>query len=211
MRLYILSIEDAAKIPGDVCARLFPKRLERAKKFRFREDYLRCIGAGILLEYAGICEADIIYNAYGKPEAPGVFFSLSHSGKYALLAADSVPVGADIEKNVPFHRGVAERVFTPEELAWMELSPEKRFYELWTLKESVSKLDGRGLQMELGSFSALPLTQGKPIFSEKGLIYGKSTPFDDCTVSVCSEKPVEEIVLEGVSWQENLTMKTQVG
>ena len=185
-----------------MCERLFPKRMDRARKFRFREDFLRCVGAGFLLERANIHEADILYNEYGKPyaETEGVFFSLSHSGNYALLTADGVSVGCDIEKNAPYSRGVAERVFTAGELAWMNESPDSRFYELWTLKESVIKLDGRGLQVDLRSFSVLPLTGGKPIVWENGLIYGGSTRLDGCTVSVCSERPVGEIVLEEIKW-----------
>ena len=202
MELYIISIEEAAKIPAEYCERYFPKRMERAKKFRRREDLLRCVGAGFLLEYAGIREAEILYSEYGRPyvEKENVFFSLSHSGDFALLAFDSLDAGCDIEKNDALHEGVAQRVFTDSELEWMNESPEKRFYELWTLKESVIKLDGRGLGMDMRSFSVLPLTDGKPILSENGLIYGKSTQYGDCTVSVCSKKPIGETVLRCVKW-----------
>lgn len=202
MELYTISIEEIAKIPLAYGERHFPRRMERAGKFRRREDFLRCVGAGFLLESAGIHEADIRFNEYGKPfvKTDGLFFSLSHSGAYALLAVDSESVGCDIEKNEKPHEGVARRVFTPSELKWMSLSPERRFYELWTLKESAAKLDGRGLQIELLSFSVLPMTQGKPILTENGPVYGRSTKYYDCTVSVCSKKYIDNMVLRSVQW-----------
>ena len=77
----------------------------------------------------------------GKPFFPGEpdrFFSLSHSGGYALCALSAGPVGADIELIRPRRERLAETALSPREKAafsggWGE------FFRLWTLKESWCK------------------------------------------------------------------------
>ena len=161
--IYLMTTEEADRIPEEECRELFPARMERADRFRFREDRLRSIGAGFLLSRVlGVREKDLMYGPHGKPSCPacGKEFSLSHSGELILLAVSDRPVGADIEKIGEIRRNVARRVFLPEELNWMEgdkTLETERFYRLWTLKESVMKALGRGFSLSPESFSVLPL------------------------------------------------------
>lgn len=162
-QIYLMKTEDAAGVSEEYCRERFPVRTGRAERYRFREDRLRCIGAGILLsEILGIKEKDLIFGPQGKPSCPvcGKEFSLSHSGKYILLAVDDRPVGADIEEIKEAHLPVARRVLQPEELLWMQEDAPKaaeRFFRLWTMKESVMKALGRGFSLSPESFGVLPL------------------------------------------------------
>ena len=194
--IYVLSITEAAKLPAAWCEEHFPRRMERARKFRREEDRLRSIAAGALEVYAlGVRESEIRIDELGKPTAPGseVFFSLSHSGDHAVLALSSSEVGTDIEKIEDARLAVAERVFTPEELSWMREDAQERFYILWTLKESVSKLDGRGLSLPMESFSVLPLTRGESLLLDGKRLFGASQRFDNCILSLCSAEKAENI------------------
>jgi len=193
-RLTILPIGEAARLPRGLCEGLFPERMKRAMAFRQQEDTLRCMAAGALTALVlGAKESELSYNPWGKPcwECGDLCFSLSHSGDYALLATDETEVGTDIEKNAPVEEAVAARVFTGEELAWMGES-EARFYALWTMKESVMKLDGRGFSLPPESFSALPLLTGGTIETVFGTAYGKTATLDTCVLSVCTLHPAQD-------------------
>ena len=102
---------------------------------------------------------------HGKPFSSGVlcngvqlYTSLSHSGGFAATAIDTVEIGLDIQ--VPTHLSAEQmlrisRRFHPNEREMLEQNMEQlspTFYRLWAAKESVIKLDGRGLAVGLGSF-----------------------------------------------------------
>lgn len=82
-------------------------------------------------------------SARGKPffpDFPQHWFSLSHSGGYALCAlSDAGPVGVDIEVVRPHREGLPQYAFTEEELAEFDGSWED-FARLWTRKESRCKM-----------------------------------------------------------------------
>ena len=78
----------------------------------------------------------------GKPEFAGVdgrWFSLSHSGGYALCAlSDDGAVGVDIEVVRPHREGLPRYALCEEELAGFDGSWED-FARIWTMKESWCK------------------------------------------------------------------------
>ncbi len=153
----------------DVSA-LTPEAAERlyASLPRWRQDKLWHIhitkqkilsaGAGFLLAPAfdsfglDAHTARVSVNEHGKPylpDAPGVHFSLSHSGSMAMCAVADSPVGCDIQELSSARRGerVARRFFTPAEYARITAAagPEREFARLWTLKESYVKYLGTGI------------------------------------------------------------------
>ena len=136
--------------------RLPPQRCEKAMTYRFLADRKRCVRAYMLLweglsRKYGVEDAPVFdFGPHGKPllrDYPELHFNLSHSGNAVLCALDRRPVGADIEM---IHRKNLEHlltVFSDRERASIEqaASPELRFTELWTRKESYLKLSGEGL------------------------------------------------------------------
>lgn len=78
----------------------------------------------------------------GKPEfadRPGHWFSISHSGGYALCAlSDEGPVGVDIEVVRPRREKLKSYILAPGERESFDGSWEA-FYRTWTLKESWCK------------------------------------------------------------------------
>ena len=73
------------------------------------------ISAGLLLRYCllkkGYCDSDIKLLPSGKPYIEGnpIYFSLSHSGEYAVCITENKPVGVDIQKLVNIKERTAER------------------------------------------------------------------------------------------------------
>ena len=102
-------------------------------------------------------------NLYGKPylvDNPNIYFNISHSGNYIVCAISDKPVGIDIEIIKPANLKIAKRFFTTDEYEYvMENQHDYRFYEIWTKKESITKMLGRGLHMPLSSFSVLNLNK----------------------------------------------------
>lgn len=201
MKLYILPISEAALIPEDYCISHFPARLERSKKFRKEDDRLRCIGAGALLSAVlHADEKDILTGPHGKPYLAGssIFFNISHSGNYIVMAADSTETGTDIELIKEPIESVAGRVYTAEERRWMDGDGEK-FYILWTLKESVMKALGRGLSLDPAAFTVMPAIGGRPVSAEGNTLYCSYSVFDGHAFSACSFRRSDGIELNRIS------------
>ncbi|WP_010250348.1 4'-phosphopantetheinyl transferase family protein [Acetivibrio cellulolyticus] len=140
---------------------------ERIGRFRKFEDALRGLTSNILLRYIIASSLgrknNCIYfskSEYGKPYIAGnenFHFNLSHSGDWVVCAVDNMPVGIDVEKIHDVDLNLSARFFSEEEHSYLITLDEKErreaFFELWTLKESYIKADGRGLSIPLNSFS----------------------------------------------------------
>jgi 4'-phosphopantetheinyl transferase len=157
---------DDATVDLDCELKLFsPEERDRAARFKFERDRRRYLVAHIALRdilrrYLPTEPARVSFDigANGKPRLPqalassGVEFNLSHSHEMALLAVcHKREVGVDIEfvkEDFEFH-DVAERFFTPREVAAMRGLPAKlqrqAFFKCWTSKEAFLKAKGTGL------------------------------------------------------------------
>lgn len=82
------------------------------------------------------------------PNLP-ICFSLSHCKDVVACAVSNHNIGIDVENIIPYNPDVARRVCTAAELEILEQSENKEadFIKLWTIKEAISKFDGRGLTM----------------------------------------------------------------
>ncbi len=132
---------------------------ERAQKFiRGKESYIasRWLLRRVLARYTGTAphSVEFLRTGKGKPYLPhsNVYFSLSHSGDWALIAVATVElIGVDVEM-VSATRdlcGIAESYYHPQEFARLRnLKGEVQadyFFRLWTLKEAFFKATGNGI------------------------------------------------------------------
>ena len=121
--------------------------------------------AGIYSEAAGIERAGdilsmsrqaIARDRKGKPffpAAPGLHFSLSHSGGYGACAFHVRPVGFDLQLHTECRReAIARRCFHPEEYAYLAKTGFEDFFRVWTAKESYVKYTGSGIAGILDKF-----------------------------------------------------------
>lgn len=145
-------------------------RREKALQYKKLDDRKRSVLAFVLLqrtlrEEYGITEVpEFVYNEFGKPSLPNlpIHFSLSHCKDAVACAIFDHNIGIDVESIVPYNPDVARRVYTTAELETLTQSENKDadFIKLWTMKEAISKFDGRGLTMSfneinIGNFAML--------------------------------------------------------
>jgi 4'-phosphopantetheinyl transferase len=124
----------------------------------------------------------ITQTSFGKPETPGVFFNVAHSGAAILIAlCRAHRVGIDVEY---FTRKVdaleiAKNSFAASELQFLSSIGDaeelrRAFFRCWTRKEAVIKADGRGLSLPLDAFEV-------PV--------GDMSPSSQILISVSGEAP----------------------
>lgn len=108
--------------------------------------------AGLLLRFFRIPPEDLRmeYDDNGKPSVmghPEVFISLAHCRVGVMATVSDSPVGCDIEEiRRPFEqygREVMEYCYSPGECSQIASAPdpETEFARIWTVKESLYKLD----------------------------------------------------------------------
>jgi 4'-phosphopantetheinyl transferase len=151
-------------IYGEVYRRLYDKsseeRRKRADRYLRFEDKLRCVVADALLQKAvGTDHVRIEKNEFGKPrikDHENFHYNISHSGRYVVIAWGETNVGVDVQQHcIGTNRmAVAEMYFASDEQAYVGQNL-RRFYEVWTGKESYLKYTGEGLRKNMRSFSIL--------------------------------------------------------
>ena len=124
-------------------------KYERVMKYRLYEDKLRSVAADISAKKAvsqitgkDFNSIEILQDEKGKPYFENIYLSLSHSGDYAICAADTLPVGIDIEKiRTNLKNNIARRICTQEdEKNYLNTGDFfERLIEIWTVKEACFK------------------------------------------------------------------------
>lgn len=80
-----------------------------------------------------------------------LFFNLSHCKQAIACVLSERPVGVDVESIGRYSESLARHVLSPEEFALVSSAPDPQipFTRLWTQKEAVVKLTGRGIDDDL--------------------------------------------------------------
>jgi 4'-phosphopantetheinyl transferase len=149
-----------------------------ARRFAASHAFLRRVLAARL----GVAPSAVTYErscehcghpGHGRPRLaggpPGVEFSLSHSGRLAVVAVGPGPLGADVEDLArrPVAPGMVRRVTTGAERSRLPAtgSPgrHRAVLELWTAKEAVAKALGLGVVLPFASFEVAP---GHPVAAD---------------------------------------------
>ena len=91
-----------------------------------------------------------------KPRSNELFFNISHSKDYVLIAiSNSHEIGIDIEyKNNRNVEKLKNYICSEEELAFINNNDD--FYKSWVSKESLFKCYGKGIITDLKSIDSLP-------------------------------------------------------
>ncbi|MGA7539668.1 MAG: 4'-phosphopantetheinyl transferase superfamily protein [Steroidobacteraceae bacterium] len=168
---YISDIDDAALWPRYEALLSAEERAKQAR-FRFERDqrrYLvtRVLARTVLSRYHAVRPEDWVFSASarGRPRIsaprlePALEFNIAHSDDLVMLGVSSGrTLGIDAESLTLRDYDIEgiDRYFAAEERAALLALPaaarRRRFFELWTLKESYIKARGMGLAIALDAF-----------------------------------------------------------
>lgn len=147
MEIRKININEISGIEYSETSDFFPETTKQIKDYR-PDDKKRTLAGRYLLkqmikELYGREELVLDFNENGKPYLDFCFFSISHSGDFAVCAVSDFPVGVDIERMKGFKQRDKYMLFTPMESEYVNKSdPENRFFTLWTRKEAYIKAKG---------------------------------------------------------------------
>lgn len=156
--------------------------------------------------------------ARGKPyfpNQPELHFSISHSGDFWVCVFSESHVGIDIQKHVGkkgesgkeanYFERLAKRFFHLREAEWVGENPDKRFFQIWTAKESYVKYTGKGIDPDFCRFCLAPddwqMKQEKrrilkDVFfrwEAEGLWFYSMEFSGEYTLCICCEKTEESV------------------
>ena len=98
-------------------------------------------------------------NKGGKPwfpARPEVCFSVSHSGGYWLAAFHGAPLGLDIQaRRQADYLAIAKRWYHADEYAAVLQNGPACFFDIWSAKESICKMNGAGIDASFPRFSVI--------------------------------------------------------
>ena len=168
---YHLYIKEIDTISSDelttAIASLPDWRREKALRFKHEQGRKECAFAYLLLcqalqESYGITQQPtFLIGEHGKPSLlfnsqfsifnSQLFFNLSHCKQAIACVLSERPVGVDVESIGRYSESLARHVLSPEEFALVSSAPDPQipFTRLWTQKEAVVKLTGRGIDDDL--------------------------------------------------------------
>lgn len=123
-----------------------------------KEQFLKIIGWKYVFEFSNL-KPSIAFGEHGKPflNNQEFYFNISNSRNIAITIISNQEVGVDVEFLREDRPNIYARVFTKNEIDFIENSSNrsKAFTSLWTRKESVVKLFGGGISMGLLNFEVL--------------------------------------------------------
>ena len=155
-KLIIADIEKISCDEEQILSQIAQRYVEKFHKHKKEKDKKQELIAGYLLkEYLNVeKDEQLVINKEGKPALRNgdIYFNLSHSGKYVVLAVADQEIGVDIERIRPYHEATARKVFSQgirNQLS--ELSGEDKdrlFTRRWTELEAKLKVKGIGFSKE---------------------------------------------------------------
>ena len=147
MKIRRINISEISDTEYSKTADFFPETTKQIKNYR-PDDRKRTLAGRYLLkkmirELYGREKFTVKLNENGKPYLDFCYFSISHSGDFAVCAVSDFPVGVDIERMQQLKKREKYMLFTPIESEYVNKSDSlNRFYTLWTRKEAYIKAKG---------------------------------------------------------------------
>lgn len=169
IKLYKIELLKFHDLVPDFMHFLSDSECNRANRYHFTRDKNRFVICRALLKIllaehvdSDIGEINLAVDLNKKPylpSHPSVFFNVTHSGDYALIAIGKSQIGVDIEFiNRDFnYDDILGHIFNQKEMDAIVGSSNKHlsFYKFWTRKEAVVKAIGKGIDDDISKIHIL--------------------------------------------------------
>lgn len=164
-------------ISPELAKRLPLWRRVRTERLRSESARQESLCAGLLWKLAVLSrgidpEEPVEELLAGKPvfaRRKDVWFSLSHSGRYAMCAVSDAPVGADVQQMKKVNLSIARHLH-PGERLWLEHTAEplrqEEFFRLWARKEAWVKAMSEGEKLSLSQWDVTDDKAGGMCFAD---------------------------------------------
>ena len=172
---------------------------ERVKRYHKVENKAQLVVGRLLLQtgmyrqgYTDFDLKTISYNSYNRPIwKKEVAFSIAHSAEVVACAITKTGrIGLDIEKRKPIDFRNFKHILNEEDVRKIRTArdPNTAFFEIWTIKEAITKAMGQGLAIEV-----------KPIDIQRGRVFFEGVEWfckpvflrEEFSTHLVSDKPVE--------------------
>jgi 4'-phosphopantetheinyl transferase len=142
-------------------------RAKDRNRFIISRGALRIILGKYLEQHPSVIEFEKNANKkpYIKNNNKGLFYNLSHSGDWIILAVSNLEIGVDTEFVDPAfdYKEILTDNFSADEISFINQDASARnFYTLWTRKEALSKATAKGLDDDLKLIPCLDGTHEAP-------------------------------------------------
>ncbi len=170
-KLYKIKLSIYQGLVSKLLRHLDDTELKRAQNYHFKKDsnsfiIRRALLKILLAEFRGlrVDQITIAIHHNKKPylsSHPSLFFNVSHTTEYALIAIGEIPIGIDIEKvNRDYdYSDTIKYVFNKTDRNILaKASDQKRtYFSFWTRKEAIVKATGKGISDD---FIQIPASDG---------------------------------------------------
>lgn len=209
-KLYIANVSSLYDdtIYNQLYCNLSSDRRDKTDLLKLKKDKILSIASETLLRYAikdylgKDIELNYIYLKNNKPylKDEKLYFNISHSKEYCIVALSDSEIGCDIEYIDDIDLNIAKRFFTKNEYNNIvnNIDSKNMFYRYWTLKESFVKVTGMGLKLPLDSFevqinSNIDLIQN---FDNNEYYFKEIDVLKDYRISICNMSKLDDLEIE---------------
>lgn len=129
---------------------------------------------------------EYVIDQYGKPISKDIYFNISHSSGVVVFVKDISPIGIDIEKIRPISDTIKNKVLSFKEREFVKSNID--FFKIWTSKESLSKVMGKGLTTPVNAIPSLPIVGSKEYLYK--IYYSNIIEYNDHVISITRENKI---------------------
>ena len=185
----------------DCCISLLSEqRLKYMWKYRFEKDRRLCMLSYMLLRFGLLHEFGISEKPEFQQNANGsdLHMNMSHCCEAVACALDISEVGIDVQNTEVYSNTWGERILTPMENIQIAHAPfpDRRFTEIWSLKEAYGKYMGSGVLYEINNTDLSMIDSGWTRWRDLEMFLYSSQKY---ALAVCGEK---KMMTKRVSVQE---------
>ncbi len=209
--IHIFYIKQEYKIADDIFQHLLLQLpisfQEEILKYKFWQSAQQSLLGKIILQF-GFHKLNLNYTLDDIQISPKerpflneiIDFNISHSRDYIIcVIAENSKVGIDIEKHRTLKTNIADRYFDKNECNEIDVAEDasKTFFDLWTLKESAIKCDGRGVEVLSKTHKQYQSENKNTVICDGELFHYKKLEIaEKYSCCVCSDKSFEITIQE---------------
>lgn len=177
-KLYKIELDNYKDLISVLSKNLNAQEILRSQKYHFDKDrdrfiICRSILKLLLAEHLGLEARKIAIELHQNKKPylsayPSIFFNVSHTGNYALIAICGNTIGVDIEKiDASFnYTETLPHIFNKTEINIVSNTQDlnRTFFKFWTRKEAIVKATGKGIGDDI---TKIPASDGLHIIQSE--------------------------------------------